>query len=104
MRKDRLQDARVKAGYTQESLATALNIEKKQISRWETGSTIPGANRLAEIATLLNVSTDYILGLSDDPTPRIRIDNLTDEERAVLSAMRRGDEKSAIRIIVTRAS
>ena len=104
MRKDRLQECRVKAGYTQESLATELGIEKKQISRWETGSTIPGADRLAQIATLLNVSTDYILGLSDDPTPRMRVDNLSDEERAVLSAMRRGDDKSAIRIIVSRAS
>lgn len=100
MRKDRLQEARVRVGYTQESLATALGIEKKQISRWETGSTIPGADRLAEIAELLGVSTDYILGLSDDPTPRIRIDNLTDEERAVLAAMRRGDRIAAMKILV----
>lgn len=103
MRKDRLQESRVKAGYTQESFATALGIEKKQISRWETGSVIPGSDRLARMAELLAISSDYLLGLSDDPTPKMRIDNLTDDEWAVLSAMRRGDDKTAIKVIVTRS-
>ncbi len=102
MRKDRMQAARVKAGHTQETLATALGIEKKQISRWETGSTIPSADRLAEIAKILEVSTDYLFGLSDDPTPNMRIDNLTPDERAVLAAMRRGDDKAAMKIIANR--
>jgi transcriptional regulator with XRE-family HTH domain len=102
MRKDRLQSVRVKRGYTQESLAEELGIEKKQISRWETGNTIPGSDKLGQIARILNVSTDYLLGLSDDPTPHMRVDNLTEDERAVLNAMRSGDDKEAIKIIANR--
>lgn len=102
MRKDRLQIYRVKRGYTQETFAAELGIEKKQVSRWETGSTVPGSDRLAEMAKVLDVSTDYLLGLSDDPTPNIRLDNLSDDERAVLKAMRRGDDKEALKIIVNR--
>jgi transcriptional regulator with XRE-family HTH domain len=102
MRKDRLQEYRVKRGYTQETFAAELGIEKKQISRWETGSTIPGSDKLAKMASVLNVSTDYLLGLTDDPTPHLRLDNLTDEERAVLAALRRGDDKTAMKIIANR--
>ncbi len=102
MRKDRLQDYRVKRGYTQETFAAELGIEKKQISRWETGSTIPGSDKLAQIAKVLRVSTDYLLGLTDDPTPHMRIDNLTEDERAVLAAMRRGDDKAVMKIIANR--
>lgn len=102
MRKDRLQSYRVKRGYTQETFAAKLGIEKKQVSRWETGSTIPGSDRLAEMAKILDVSTDYLLGLSDDPTPNMRVDNLTEDERAILKALRRGDDKEAIKIIASR--
>lgn len=102
MRKDRLQAFRVKRGYTQETFAAELGIEKKQVSRWETGSTIPGSERLAEMAKILDVSADYLLGLSDDPTPQMRVDNLTDDERAILTALRRGDDKEAIKIIASR--
>lgn len=99
MRKDRLQSFRVKRGYTQESLAEALGIEKKQISRWETGTVIPGSEKLAEIARVLNVSTDYLLGLSDNPTLNIRVDNLTEDEYEVVAAMRQGKKLEAINII-----
>jgi transcriptional regulator with XRE-family HTH domain len=99
MRKDRLQSYRVKRGYTQESLAQALGIEKKQVSRWETGSTIPGSEKLADIARVLNVSTDYLLGLSDNPIANIRVDNLTEDEYAVVAAMRKGEKLEAIKII-----
>jgi len=99
MRKDRLQATRVKSGYTQEALAEILGIEKKQISRWETGTVVPGGEKLAEIARALSVSADYLLGLSDDPTPQLKVDNLTDKERAVLQAMRRGEPMEAVKII-----
>lgn len=102
MRKDRLQNYRVKRGYTQETFAAELGVEKKQVSRWETGSTIPGSDRLAEMAKILDVSTDYLLGLSDDPTPNMRVDNLSEDEKAILKALRRGDDKEAIKIIASR--
>jgi transcriptional regulator with XRE-family HTH domain len=102
MRKERLQSFRVKRGYTQETLAAALQTDKRQITRWENGESIPGGEKLSQISRILNISTDYLLGLSDDPTPQVRVDNLTEEERAVLRAMRNGDDKEAIKIIANR--
>lgn len=102
MRKDRLQAIRVKRGYTQETLAEALGIEKKQVSRWETGSTIPGSEKLGEIAQILGVSADYLLGLTDNPVANVRVDNLTTDEYEVVAAMRRGEKLEAIKIISGR--
>ena len=99
MRKDRLQEIRVKSGYTQESLAAELKTDKRQITRWENGESIPGGEKLYEISRVLNVSTDYLLGLSDDPTPHIRVDNLSDSEKKILAALRRGEPMEAVKII-----
>lgn len=99
MRKDRLQTTRVKSGYTQESLAAALKTDKRQITRWENGESVPGGEKLSELSRALGVSADYLLGLSDDPTPQLKVDNLTDKERAVLQAMRRGEPMEAVKII-----
>jgi transcriptional regulator with XRE-family HTH domain len=99
MRPDRLKAVRVKAGYTQESLAELLETDKKAVSRWESGVFTPNTATLYRIAKTLDVSADYLLGLSDDPTPNMRIDNMTDDERRVVAAMRRGDKLQAIRVI-----
>jgi len=99
MRIERLKAARVKSGHTQESLAELLETDKRAISRWESGTFTPNTETLIRIAQILNVSSDYLLGLSDDPTPHMRVDNLTDEEREVLIAIRRGERMKAIRII-----
>jgi len=93
---------RVKRDYTQESLAFELGTDKKAVSRWESGQFSPNAETLVELSRILKVSTDYLLGLSDNPTPQTRVDNLTEEELEVINAMRQGDDKQAIKIIANR--
>lgn len=100
MRPDRLKATRVKSGHTQESLAEILGTDKRAISRWESGTFTPNADTLIQIAKALDVSADYLLGLSDDPTPHMRIDNMTEDERRVVAAMRRGDKLQAIRVLI----
>jgi transcriptional regulator with XRE-family HTH domain len=99
MRPERLQAIRVKRGYTQETLAAELKTDKRQVTRWENGESIPGGEKIAELSSILQVSADYLLGLSDDPTPHMRIDNMTEAERRVVAAMRRDDKLGAIRVI-----
>ncbi len=55
-----------------------------------------------DIARALNVSADYLLGISDDATPYLRIDNMSDDERAVVAAMRKGDDKTIMKILANR--
>jgi transcriptional regulator with XRE-family HTH domain len=99
MRTDRLKATRVKAGHTQESLAELLETDKRAISRWESGTFTPNTETLVRLAKILGVSADYLLGLSDDPLPHMRIDNMTEDERRVVAAMRHGDKLEAIRVI-----
>lgn len=102
MRPNRLKEIRVKNHLTQEELAERMRTEKNQISRWERGESIPRSEALIELSQILGVSVDYLLGLSDEPTIRIRLDNLTLEEIAVITAMRQDNDREAIKIIVNR--
>lgn len=92
----RLRDTRLLRGHTQDSLAEMIGSNARQIWRWESEETTPDADKVALLARMLEVSSDYLLGLTDDP----RVDDhLTEDERSVLAAMRRGDGMEAIRLI-----
>ncbi len=101
MRGDRFRNLRINRGYTHEELAEMLGLSQKQIWRYEAEKTEPSGKILARIAEVFNVSTDYLLGITDDPSPHLRVDNLTDKEREVLSAMRRGDVVEAMRALIS---
>ena len=63
---------------------------------------MPRPESLVDLSRILGVSVDYLLGLSDEPTIRMRFDNLSLEEMAILTALRNGNEKEAIKIIASR--
>ncbi|MFZ4814781.1 MAG: helix-turn-helix domain-containing protein [Phototrophicaceae bacterium] len=94
----RLQWAREVQGHTQKSLAELLNMGEKQIWRYENEKTKPAGEDVARIAKALDVSTDYLLGITDDPLPHHH-ENLSPRESEVLAAMRRGDTMTAIRVL-----
>lgn len=48
---------------SQAELAEALNVSRQAISKWETGSAVPGIDNLLAISRLYGVSIDY---LADD--------------------------------------
>jgi transcriptional regulator with XRE-family HTH domain len=100
MRNDRLKSYRLKRHLTQEQLALELETDKKQINRWENGESDPSAGRLADLSRVLNISVDYLLGISDNPSPETKLSNMTEDEIEVISAMRKGDKIEAISIIV----
>lgn len=61
----RLRTARKKAGLTQVQISQELNIIQKSFSQYETGRTAPSMSTLVALAKKLNVSVDWLLGLSD---------------------------------------
>lgn len=74
-----LKTARKAHGYTQQSLADALNVSKGAVAMWETGKREPSLEKLSEISDLLGVSTDYLIkgsvpGLFSDRTLMKSID------------------------------
>lgn len=66
----RIRLAREIAGFTQENLAEAVDVSRTAVSRWESGDIVPNLQHIVDIAILLNVSTDYLLGVrrSDENT------------------------------------
>lgn len=54
---------------TQKEIADALNIKQQQYSRYERGINILPVTHLIKICKYLNVSSDYILGFSNDAKP-----------------------------------
>lgn len=98
MNLERLREVRVSMGFTQDELAEKVGVQVLQINRWEKGKNSPTADYLVKLAEVLAVSTDYLLGLSDDPTPP-ELSVLSPGERALLSAYRNADYKRAMKII-----
>lgn len=97
----RLKLARTKAGHTQESLAELMETNGRQIWRWENGENEPSGQIVARLAQELNVTTDYLLGLTDDPTPSDkRVEGLTYREQRIINALRNEDYREAIKAIV----
>lgn len=54
-------------GITTRELADRLNITPITMSRYLRGERIPRGPVIAQTATVLNVTCDYLIGLSDDP-------------------------------------
>ena len=54
----------------QKDLADKTGIARQSIGYYADGSNIPNAEVLAKIAKALDVSSDYLLGLSDDEKPK----------------------------------
>ena len=57
----RLKDLRIEKGLTQVQLAEAIGVGKSIISLWEKDQCDIGASKVEALATLFNVSCDYII-------------------------------------------
>ena len=66
----RIRELRKKKSVTQLRMAMDLGLSQNSISRYETGDLQPDIAELIRIADYFNVSIDYLVGRSDDPTFR----------------------------------
>jgi len=64
----RLKALRKQRNISQLRLALELNTNQNTISRYETGEREPGIIELIKIADYFNVSVDYLLERTDNPT------------------------------------
>ena len=66
----RLRQVRKSAGESQEDLAEILGVTATQVSDMEKGKKTTTLEKFALICEHYQVSSDYLLGLSDQPSPR----------------------------------
>lgn len=82
---------RLKKGFTQESLAEKLDVDKETISRFERGVVLPPLPRLAQLADVLGVPlTNLIRRTSARPTDQAQLlgeylDGLTPADREMVT-------------------
>jgi transcriptional regulator with XRE-family HTH domain len=99
---ERLQMVRVQRGFTQQELAKLCGIGSKQIWRYENKQGDPSADHTARIARYLQVSADYLLGLSDSPDEYLDPSFLSPEEWRMIAALRAGNIDIALDILRER--
>ncbi len=89
LRADRLRILREENGLSQRELARRCGMAVSIVSKYENGESDPSSTYLKLMAEQLGVSTDYLLGVSDDRRRKSDDLKLSEEEWAVLDALRR---------------
>ena len=80
---------------------TILGVSTSAPTNWKNG-TVPSAELVCRAAQALNVSADYLLGLSDSPERATQ--DVSAEESALLAELRQADPKDrAIAVSALRA-
>lgn len=84
-----LKKARLQKGISQKELAITLKVAQPTVSAWESGKKNPTKENIKELCELLNVTADYLLGITNDPNPQRLI--IPDELKGVQVAFHRGE-------------
>lgn len=99
LRGDRLRGLRERRGWTQEELANEIGYTNKQVSRWESGSSDISTDALVKLSKLFGVTSDWLLGLVDDPNQRYQESELSPIERKIVDAFRSGRLAKVLEIL-----
>jgi transcriptional regulator with XRE-family HTH domain len=97
-RPERLRQLREQRGLSQREFARRCGFSEALIRKYEIGASDPASYFIKIISQQLEVSTDYLLGITNDPRIHIGDVELTDEERSVLETFRREGWAGVIRL------
>lgn len=62
---ERLKALRLEANLTQKDMADKFNISQQAYAKWELESANPTKNVITKLASIFNVSVDYLVGKTD---------------------------------------
>ncbi|WP_144488821.1 helix-turn-helix domain-containing protein [Bacillus thuringiensis] len=96
---ERVKLLRTEHKLTQEQFATDIGITKASVSKFEKGMKAPGRETLEKIADYFNVTTDYLLGRSEEPELTTEEDKIVSEEgkniMAIIESLPEEERKKA---------
>ena len=96
----RIRERRARLRMSQSDLADRLHTSQKQISKYENGVNDPSSRVRMELARELDTTSDYLLGLTEDPYRPLRnINDLDSGERELLMIYRSQAPKERERIL-----
>ena len=79
---EKLKDLRKSQGLNQKQVAEKLGITSATVSAYELGKKYPSLDILIKICTIFDVSSDFLLGLSD--SMKLLKSDLTDNQMKIL--------------------
>ena len=103
-RTDRLQALREQHGYSRRELARLSGLGENLISKYESGISDPNIDSLKLLAGALNVSADYLLGLTDNPRGYLGEGQIDSAEQEMLDTYRREGWAGVARLSVEKAT
>lgn len=62
---NRIESIRKSRGLTQQAVADCIEVKRETVNQWESGTRQVKADAIVKLAKLFEVSSDYLLGLSD---------------------------------------
>ena len=82
---DNIKALRVARGLNQVEFAKHLCVTKQCVSNWENDNVVPSIEMLCKIADFFGVSTDYLLGRSEERL--IEVSGLNEEQIAHITSL-----------------
>lgn len=96
---DNIKRFRKAKGISQEEMAARLNVVRQTVSKWENGLSVPDADVLIDMADLLGVSVNQLLGLEEENN---RNENLSMELARLKEQLEKQDQKEKLQLQVSR--
>ena len=81
----RIRELRIKYNMSQEELGSRIQRSKSVISSYENNLKIPPLLVLTDIASVFNVSLDYLVGI--DKAEMVSIDGLTEQQKDIIQTI-----------------
>lgn len=79
----RIKEIRTQRGMAQKELAKRINKSKSAVCGYESDAQVPPLEVLVSIASVLNVSLDYLVGFEGDDSISLR--NLTSQQKRIIN-------------------
>lgn len=81
----RIKEIRTQRGMAQKELAKRINKSKSAVCGYKNDAQVPPLDVLISIASVLNVSLDYLAGFEDNDSISVR--NLTSQQKDIISLL-----------------
>ena len=82
---DRIKFLREEKNITQTELAKLLGITRSSVNAWELGISVPSTQYVVELASIFQVSTDYLLNV--DTTSTVSVSGLSEMDVQLVYAL-----------------
>lgn len=94
----RFSDLRKAKGYTQEDIASRLNVSSQAVSKWENDISYPDISLLCQIADIFEVTVDFLLGKGANEAPVVLQEKPKDINKMLFKVVVNSNEGDKVRV------